>query len=154
MCHTAGERRLIVSRTETHWLEVTAESLDVASAYDFVVVPGSGAVSLFVGTVRNHVDGRSVRHLEYAGYPEMAESILSDIAGKAFEQWALGRLVVRHRLGILQPGEASVIISLSSPHRREAFEACRFVIEQIKKDLPVWKKEHFADGGVLWQNDT
>ena len=141
-----------MAKTETQWLEVSYAPLDVAKDYAFVANPAAGAIDMFVGTVRNSFNGRGVFRMEYHGYPDMAEKILEEIAGEAVRRWSLRRISIRHRLGLLELGEASVVIAVSSEHRAEAFEACRFVIEEIKRDLPVWKKEFFADGDISWKN--
>lgn len=139
-------------KTKMHWLEVSHDRLDMAEDYDFVANPAAGAIDMFVGTVRNSFGGRDVLRMEYHGYPDMAEKILAGIADEAVRRWSLCRISIRHRLGLLELGEASVVIAVSSEHRAEAFEACRFVIEEIKRDLPVWKKEFFADGDISWKN--
>jgi molybdopterin synthase catalytic subunit len=109
-----------------------------------------GAVILFLGTVRNHADGRPVRGLRYEAYEAMAQEVLGDIALEAAESTGVARLRVVHRTGDLEIGDVSVAIAVSSPHRDEAFRASRYVIEEIKKRLPVWKKEEYADGRSEW----
>ncbi len=140
-------------RTERYWVEITEQPLTIDALYRFALSPSCGAVNIFVGTVRNHFQGRAVTALEYHGYPEMAEQVLEEIVQKAFRQWEVERIAVHHRLGLLQLTEASVVIVVASPHRAAAYAASRFIIEEIKKDLPVWKKEHFADGELQWKND-
>ena len=109
-----------------------------------------GAALLFVGVVRDHADGRSVSGMRYDAYAEMAQSVLEEIAAEAGERLGSDRVVVQHRTGELEIGEVSVAIAVSSPHRAEAFDASRYVIEEIKKRLPVWKKEHYVDGAAEW----
>ena len=109
-----------------------------------------GAVLLFVGTVRNHADGRPVRGLRYESYEAMAREVLADIAAEAADETGVERLRVVHRVGELTVGEVSVAIAVSSPHREEAYRASRYVIEEIKKRLPVWKKEFYTDGRAGW----
>ncbi len=140
-------------RTENYWVEVTEAPLNLQALYAFTRSPSCGAVDVFIGTVRNEFQGRAVQALEYHGYAEMAEEVLEQIVQRTFRQWEVERIAVQHRLGLLQLTEASVIIVVASPHRAAAFEACRYIIEEIKKDLPVWKKEHFADGALQWKND-
>lgn len=113
-----------------------------------------GAVVLFLGIVRDHADGRAVTGMEYEAYEEMAEPVLREIALEAAERIDSDRVAVVHRVGDLAIGEVSVAIAVSSPHRAEAFEASRYVIEEIKKRLPVWKKEHYADGTREWVAGT
>ncbi len=139
-------------RTETYLIEITPAPLTPEKLYEFCVTENSGGVDIFIGTVRDHFDGRKVKAIDYHGYPEMAEKVLRTIVEQAFQKWPVNRIAVRHRLGLLQLKDASVIIAVSAAHRAEAFEACRFVIEEIKKDLPVWKKERFDDGAEVWKH--
>lgn len=113
-----------------------------------------GAVLLFLGTVRNRAEGRAVSGMCYEVYEEMATQVLSAIAAEAWERCGARRLAVVHRVGELGLGEVSVAIAVSSPHRAEAYEASRYVIEEIKKRLPVWKKERYVDGEAAWVAGT
>lgn len=128
---------------------VTEDPLELQELMDFVSDPGAGAVATFVGTARNHNEGRRVISLDYDAYPEMAEKELAQLGEEAKEQWKLCRLAIVHRVGPVQIGEASVMIAVSAPHRQDAFAACRFAIEEIKKRVPIWKKEVF-EGGEVW----
>ena len=110
----------------------------------------SGAAVLFVGTVRETNDGRAVTGIDYSAYVPMAERELSAIVGETAERYGTPHVVVEHRLGTLGLGEASVAIAVSHPHRAPAFDACRHVIEELKRRLPVWKREHYADGTREW----
>ena len=109
-----------------------------------------GAAILFLGVVRDHADGRPVSGMRYDAYAEMAESVLAEIASEAAARLGTDRVAVVHRTGELAIGETSVAIAVSSPHRAESFDASRYVIEEIKKRLPVWKKEHYTDGDAAW----
>ena len=109
-----------------------------------------GAVLLFLGVVRDHNDGRSVSGMEYEAYTEMAERVLDEIAREAAHVLGTERVAVVHRTGVLEIGEVSVAIAVSSPHRSQAFDASRYVIEEIKRRLPVWKREHYLDGERTW----
>ncbi len=142
-----------MEKTEKYWIAVTPNPLNIQELYEFVLSPSCGAVASFVGTVRNTFEGRPVEALEYDGYPEMGETVLKTIVQQAFDRWEIEKVAVFHRLGLLQLTEVSVVITVSAPHRAAAFEACRFIIEEIKKDLPVWKKEHFVDGEQEWKFD-
>jgi len=115
-----------------------------------VGAPEDGAVLLFLGTVRNQNEGRRVVGMRYDAYVAMAESVLAEIAAEAATRLGTDRIVVAHRIGNLRVGEVSVAIAVSSPHRAEAYEASRYVIEEIKKRLPVWKEEHYAEGDARW----
>lgn len=109
---------------------------------------GAGAVVSFTGTVRDHTDSHEVVALEYEAYVEMAERVLHQIAAEVRASWPEVRLSVLHRIGRLEVGEASVVIAASSPHRADAFSACRQVIERLKEDVPIWKREIRRDGSV------
>jgi molybdopterin synthase catalytic subunit len=109
-----------------------------------------GAVLVFVGTVRDVNDGRPVGHLEYAAYEPMAAKELRAILGEAAGRWSLGGLAAEHRVGTLGLGEASVAIAVASPHRGDAYEASRYVIEELKRRVPVWKREGNVDGEERW----
>jgi molybdopterin synthase catalytic subunit len=109
-----------------------------------------GAVVLFLGTVRDHNEGRPVRGLRYEAYEAMAQAVLEAIAREAGERAGTDRVVVLHRVGELAVGEYSVAIAVAAPHRSDAYDASRYIIEEIKKRLPVWKHEHYADGAARW----
>jgi molybdopterin synthase catalytic subunit len=128
---------------------VTQGSIDIKEMLAFVSDAGAGATVTFIGTTRNHNDGRRVIALDYEGYPEMAEKELGRIGEEAKKKWNIQRMAIIHRLGPVQITEPSVIIAVSAAHRGDAFEACRFAIEEIKKTVPIWKKELF-EGGEIW----
>ena len=109
-----------------------------------------GALLLFLGVVRDHHDGRRVRGLVYEAYREMAEETLARIAGEAEARFGTDRIVVLHRVGALVVGEVSTAIAVATPHREEAYGASRYIIEEIKKRLPVWKLEEYAEGEARW----
>ena len=110
----------------------------------------NGATVLFVGTVREENDGAAVSGLDYSAYRDMAERELSDIVGEASEKFGTPDIVVEHRLGSLALGEASVAIAVAHPHRGNAYDASRYVIEELKKRLPIWKREHYVSGKTEW----
>ena len=112
--------------------------------------PEDGAAILFLGTVRNHNEGAPVSGMTYDAYADMAERVLAEIAAEGAESLGSARLAVVHRVGQLEIGDVSVAIAASSPHRAESFDAARYVIEEIKKRLPVWKKEHYVEGEARW----
>jgi molybdopterin synthase catalytic subunit len=125
---------------------LTNQVIDVVALEQLVTASGHGAVVTFIGQARDHADdGREVMELEYEAYGEMAEQVLEDIAMEAEQRWPVAVAVV-HRVGLVPIGEAAVAIVTAAPHRGEAYEANRFVIEAIKDRLPIWKRERFADG--------
>jgi len=130
------------------WVGLTAEPLPLDTARAWAELPSCGAVVLFTGTVRDHADGReAVSRLEYEAYEEEVEARLAAIAFEARRREpTLGRLVLLHRVGMLEVGEASVVVVASAPHRGEAFDAARFAIDTLKTTVPIWKRETWADG--------
>jgi molybdopterin synthase catalytic subunit len=127
---------------------VQSEPLDPRLIESLVAHPGAGAIATFIGTVRDHGRDRAVTHLEYEAYAPAAELTLAEIGEEIRERWGVDHVAIAHRVGSLAIGEASVVISVASAHRDAAFEACRYAIERIKEIVPVWKKEHYADGAV------
>ena len=123
---------------------VVREPIDVAGIS--ATEPEDGALCVFTGVVRNHNEGKAVLYLEYEGYEEMVVSIFDDIAREAKERFGVTAVRIVHRLGRMEIGETSVAVAVSSPHRGEAFEACRFAIDTLKHKAPIWKKEFYADG--------
>jgi molybdopterin synthase catalytic subunit len=122
----------------------------VTAAVTAGAAPGAdGAVVTFLGLVRNHNLGRSVRYLEYDAYQPLALKTFGRIAAEIGERWPGARLAVHHRVGRLEVGEASIAIATRSPHRGDAYAACRYAIERIKQIAPIWKHEFF-DGGEVW----
>jgi molybdopterin synthase catalytic subunit len=129
---------------------VTAGPIDAARLLGDVVTDDDGAALLFWGVVRNHNEGRTVSHLEYHVYAEMAERMMVRIAEEAIARFGVGGVRIVHRVGKLAIGEASVGVAVASPHRAEAYEASRYVIEELKKRVPVWKREGYVDGESEW----
>ena len=129
---------------------VTTEPLDVQQVHDLVKRPTDGAVVTFDGIVRNNFDGRQVRYLEYEAYAAMAEKKMADIAAEVQSKFAVGDVAMVHRIGRLEIGESSILIAVAAPHRQPAFEACAYAMDRVKQDVPVWKKEFFADGESHW----
>jgi molybdopterin synthase catalytic subunit len=127
---------------------VQAEPLDPRAVEAAVAHPGAGAVVTFQGTVRNRTGEHEVTHLDYEAYDAMAERVLREVGAEAEARWPGVRVAVVHRTGRVEVGEVSVVIAVSSPHRPAAFEACRHVIERLKEDVPIWKKEARRDGSV------
>ena len=128
---------------------ITDKPINLQQLVDYVTDPEAGAIVPFIGTTRNNNEGRRVIALDYEGYPEMAEKELARIGEAAKKKWPICKMAIVHRLGPVQIGEASVMIAVSSAHRDAAFAATRFAIEEIKKTVPIWKKEVF-EGGEVW----
>jgi molybdopterin synthase catalytic subunit len=131
-------------------VSLTNGPIDHHSLTEQVRQAHSGAVVTFLGTVRELTDGRVTTALDYEAHPALAEKALAEIEADARRRWPVGELAVVHRLGRLELGDVSVAIAVSCPHRAEAFEACRYVIERLKERVPIWKKEHWADGSSEW----
>ena len=128
---------------------VTADPLDIEPLIALVGAAGDGAVVTFAGLVRDHNQGRQVRFLEYEAYEPLAVRALQRIVDEAQGLWPDARLAAHHRIGRLEIGEASIVIAAASPHRADAFAACRYMIERVKQIVPIWKHEHF-EGGDVW----
>ena len=130
---------------------VTADPLDLPALTAAISAnaDGDGAIASFAGLVRDHNQGRRVHFLEYEAYEPLAVKALQRIVDEARAAWPGIRVGVHHRVGRLQIGEASIIIVSASPHRGEAFAACRYTIERVKQIVPIWKHEHF-EGGEVW----
>lgn len=130
---------------------ITFVPLSLAEVYALAEDPGNGAVVVMSGTVRNQTEGRAVVALEYQAYEPMALKVFADIAAQIRDRWsAVNRVVIHHRTGRLEIGETSVLVAIGCPHRSEAFEACRYAIDTLKHQAPIWKKEHWADGASSW----
>lgn len=137
------------------WIALIDEPLPVGDVAAWVVVPGCGASVTFSGTVRDHAEGRpGVTSIEYEAYATQVEPRLAAIATEARSRWpTLGRVALLHRTGPLELGESSVVVSASAPHRGEAFDCARFLIDTLKATVPIWKKEAW-DGGEDWGLDA
>ena len=129
------------------------QPIDVAGLMASVAAANQGGVASFVGVVRNHHGGRAVVELEYSAYQPMANAAIRDIVTEAEGRWPV-TVAVRHRLGRLAIGDAAVAVVVAGGHRAEVFEACRSVIEEIKRRVPVWKRERYADGSQAWVDPT
>jgi molybdopterin synthase catalytic subunit len=131
---------------------IVEHRIDACALLDEVAQRRNGASILFIGTVRDVNDGAPVTALDYSAYTEMAETELAAIVLEASERWSTPDIVVEHRIGNLALGDASVAIAVAHPHRGEAYEASRYIIEELKRRLPVWKREHYVDGRSEWVN--
>lgn len=130
-------------------IQLTREPLDRNALIASVSDAGVGGIVIFEGVVRDNARGKQIRYLEYDVYPEMAEQQIRAIVAEAQKRWGVEHVVVAHRFGRLEIGEASVIIVVATPHRSEAFEACRYIIDTLKTTVPIWKKE-VATTGEEW----
>jgi molybdopterin synthase catalytic subunit len=133
------------------WVALTSESLPAAEAVAWATTPGSGAVVTFAGVVRDHAEGRSdVRAMTYEAYEGPATRAMQDIATEVRKRWPeVERVALLHRTGTLELSETSVLVVVSSPHRRAAFDAALYAIDTLKESVPIWKQEHWA-GGSDW----
>ncbi|MBK9016001.1 MAG: molybdenum cofactor biosynthesis protein MoaE [Saprospiraceae bacterium] len=127
---------------------LTNSPLDTSRCIGFVSNDASGGIDLFIGTVRNATKGKPVLRLEFEAYEPMAIAEMQKIAQQAIERFSVQKIALHHRTGILQIGDAAVVIAVSAPHRAAAFDACRYCIDTLKETVPIWKKEIFEDGEV------
>jgi molybdopterin synthase catalytic subunit len=141
-------RGALIQNSETDFFELITDPVDPAIPTAFVRGAGDGAVVTFDGFVRNQTHGRATQYLEYEAYRPMALAKLQEIGAQLHEKFAIHRVAILHRLGRLEVGETSVFIAVSAAHRSAAFDACRFAIDTLKRTVPIWKKEFFADGAV------
>lgn len=141
--HTGGDADTL--------LELTYAPLDVAACTDFVTLPTTGATSLFIGTTRDNFGGKCVTRLEYEGYAPMALREMGAVCASARARWALPRIAILHRLGVVPVRDASVVIAVSSAHRHDALVAVQYLIDTLKARVPVWKKEWYADDTGAWK---
>lgn len=129
---------------------IVEHALDPCAALAEVAAHRNGATVVFVGTVREMNDGAAVSGLDYSAYDAMARRELAAIAQEASTRWETRDIVVEHRTGSLELGDASVVIAVAHPHRGSAYDASRYIIEELKKRLPIWKREHYVDGRAEW----
>lgn len=130
-------------------IRVAEGPIDLAAVHAYLADVGAGGEVVFTGTVRDTNQGRAVTHLVFEAYAAMAEAQLARIAAEIQDRWAAKKIVMWHRLGPVALGEVVVVVGVSTPHRAEAFEACRHGIDALKRDVPIWKREHF-EGGDVW----
>jgi molybdopterin synthase catalytic subunit len=132
---------------------LTERPIEVAALVSTVQSPERGGIAVFLGLVRNHHDGRAVIRLDYTAYGPMAEAECSRIVAEAASRWDAA-IALEHRIGPLSVGDTAVAIVAASAHREAAFAACRFVIDEVKRRVPIWKREHYADGTLAWVDPT
>ncbi|MDF9798240.1 molybdopterin synthase catalytic subunit [Catalinimonas alkaloidigena] len=127
-------------------IALSDQPLDIKAVMEAVNDGSAGAVDVFIGTVRNKTQERSVVRLEYEAYDSMAIKEMEKLAAETANKWPVAKIAIHHRKGTLYIGDIAVIIAVSTPHRQEAFEACKFTIDTLKQRVPIWKKEVFEDG--------
>ena len=125
--------------------------IDLHEAYSYLNSPEAGAVNLFIGTVRNNAHGKQVDKLVFEAYEPMALKEMEKLAARASQNWSVAKLLMIHAVGEKAVGEPVVVIGIASPHRQEAFEVTRFLIDELKQTVPIWKKEFYQDGSI-WVN--
>lgn len=134
------------------YILISDQPIDYAAVTERVRSNDCGAVVLFMGTVREMTAGRQTVALDYEAYPEMAQQMLQQLITEARAEWPVHAVAIEHRVGHLDLGEISVAIAVSSPHRAQAFEAGRFLIDRLKEIVPIWKKENWSDGTSEWEH--
>ena len=134
------------------WIDILSTPLPTSKAIEFVSDPRAGGIALFLGTTRSekNAQGHDLQSLDYEAYHEMAFPQLQTLAQAARSQWPIVKQVILHRIGRVALAEPSVLIAVASPHRHEAFSAARFIIDAIKADVAIWKKEIWSDGSGTW----
>ncbi|MGC1393129.1 MAG: molybdenum cofactor biosynthesis protein MoaE [Coleofasciculaceae cyanobacterium] len=144
-------RRLASQQNIGDRFSITFAPLSLSEVYALADDPANGAVVVMSGTVRHQTDGKPVVALEYQAYEPMAVEVFRSIAAEIRQKWTeVNRVVIYHRTGRLQIGEISVLVAVGCPHRTEAFEACKYAIDTLKHNAPIWKKEHWGDGSSSW----
>jgi molybdopterin synthase catalytic subunit len=131
-------------------VELTRDAIYVPGLVAGLAGPADGAVATFIGVVRDNQDGRPVSHLEYEAHEPMAVAHMERLAVRAGAEFHVGAVAMQHRLGRLEIGDVSVFVGVASPHRAEGLEACRWLIDTLKAEVPIFKKEYYTDGGVTW----
>ena len=129
-------------------VKITENPINIDEVIKSVASKNAGAIDVFIGTVRNKTKGKAVVKLDFEAYEPMAISELQKIVDIAKKKWAIEKVAVVHRVGLLELGEVPVVIAVSTPHRKDSFDACQFVIDTLKETVPIWKKEIFEDGEV------
>ena len=127
---------------------ITDQPINTQEIIASVQADGAGAINVFIGTVRNQTQAKSVVQLDFEAYDSMAVKKMQEIANQASAKWPIQKVAIVHRKGSLQIGDAAVVIAVSTPHRKASFEACEFIIDTLKEVVPIWKKEIFEDGAI------
>ncbi len=132
--------------------QISAEPLEIDALKKQLLDAHAGALATFEGWVRNHNEGQPVERLEYSSYPALANKEGQRIIAEALEKFEIGAAVAQHRVGLLEIGGIAVWVGVSAAHRGAAFDACRYIIEEIKARVPIWKKEYYSSGAIDWVN--
>ena len=135
-------------------IHITSDPLEPNSVTEIVRNNSNGAVITFLGTTRDSTDGKNVNYLEYEAYQPMAQNMIQQIFDEVKERWEIEDLAISHRLGKVEIGEISMVVAISSPHRKQAFEAGQYSIDRIKEIVPIWKKEFFDNGEEWVRSET
>lgn len=128
-------------------VEIVKEAINLGLVQEVGTV-GSGAINTFIGTVRNETSGKKVLKLEFEAYTAMALKEMNKLVDEAASRWSINGILFIHRVGVVLPGETAVYIAVSTPHRADSFDACRYLIDTLKQTVPIWKKEFFEDGEI------
>jgi len=129
-------------------VHITSDPLETKEIISLVSRPGFGGINVFIGAVRDQTKGKKVVRLEYEAYEPMAIAEMTKISNRVIEKWTDAVIAIHHRVGVLKIGEAAVVIVVATPHRDHAFAACKYAIDTLKENVPIWKKEVFEDGEV------
>ncbi|TWT29707.1 molybdenum cofactor biosynthesis protein MoaE [Blastopirellula retiformator] len=129
---------------------LTHDTIDLQAMYDLVATPTAGAIVTFSGVTRQLTAGRETESLDYEAYGEMALAKLNQLEQTAQQRWPIEKCAITHRLGHLEIGEASVVVAVSSAHRAASFEAGKWLIDTLKEEVPIWKRENWSDGSTDW----
>ncbi len=129
-------------------VEITDKPIKIDEVIKSVTSENAGAIDVFIGTVRNKTKGKTVVKLDFEAYEPMAITEMQKIVNTAKQKWSIEKIAVVHRVGLLEIGDVPVVIAVSTPHRKDSFDACQFVIDTLKETVPIWKKEIFEDGEV------
>lgn len=136
-----------------HWIDISASALALDPVWRWLAEAEGGGINIFLGTTRRITGDRETDRLSYEAHESMARKEMTRLAEQAAERWEILRIAILHRTGMVPVSQASVIIGVASAHRSEAFEASRWLIDELKVSVPIWKKEHFTDGTTEWQGD-
>ncbi len=145
---------MVADESRKRLVQLSYDRVDIPAAYQFLQTPGAGGVAVFVGTARQWTGERETLSLTYESYEPMAFKEMHRLIDTADGKWPIQRVCLLHKLGEVHPAEASVLVGVATAHRAEAFVACRFLIDQLKAQVPIWKQERLTDGQKVWMEDN